>query len=339
MEKIKVIIVEDEVLVGADLKATMEEMGHKVCSVVRYGEQVLEEVETHKPDLLMMDIRLRGEMDGIQAAALLKEKYDIPILFLTAFADEVTLKRSLQADPFGYLKKPIRMDELRTNLELTLYKSKMERRLKESETRYRTVAQYNYDWETWLSPEGYYLYTSPSCERITGYPPDDFMDDENLILKLIHPDHRDEFQQHLDRCHREGTGVCDLEFRIIHKSGKEIWLEHYCQSVHSKDGKYLGRRSSNRDITARKKLETEREKLIEELEQALANVKRLSRLLPICAKCKKIRNDEGYWLQVEEYFHQHSDTEFSHGICPDCAKELYPELVKAREEKVAKNGD
>ncbi|MDI7260282.1 MAG: PAS domain S-box protein [Thermodesulfobacteriota bacterium] len=81
-----------------------------------------------------------------------------------------------------------------------------------------------------------------------------------------------------------------------------------------------------RDITERKRAEQEREKLIQELQEALTKVKKLSGLLPICASCKKIRDDKGYWNQIEGYIRDHSEAEFSHGICPDCARKLYPEL-------------
>lgn len=81
-----------------------------------------------------------------------------------------------------------------------------------------------------------------------------------------------------------------------------------------------------RDITERKAIEVEREKMVLELKAALADVKTLSGLLPICAVCKKIRDDKGYWNQIEAYIHKHSGTQFSHGICPDCARDIYPEL-------------
>ena len=80
------------------------------------------------------------------------------------------------------------------------------------------------------------------------------------------------------------------------------------------------------DISKQRKIEREREKLIAELKDALSRVKKLSGLLPICAGCKKIRDDTGYWNQIESYLHHHSEAEFSHGLCPDCAKELYPDL-------------
>jgi PAS domain-containing protein len=84
-----------------------------------------------------------------------------------------------------------------------------------------------------------------------------------------------------------------------------------------------------RDITARKQNEVERNQLIQDLHDALANVKSLSGLLPICASCKKIRDDKGYWSQVESYVEKHSDATFTHGICPDCIKKLYPDLAKS----------
>jgi hypothetical protein len=82
------------------------------------------------------------------------------------------------------------------------------------------------------------------------------------------------------------------------------------------------------DITERKRMEEEREKIMLELQDALAKVKTLSGLLPICASCKKIRNDKGYWNQIEGYVMEHSNATFSHGICPDCAQKLYPDYLK-----------
>jgi len=92
------------------------------------------------------------------------------------------------------------------------------------------------------------------------------------------------------------------------------------------DGAVIGAIESIRDISDRKRQEKEREKLIQELQEALSEVRKLSGMLPICASCKKIRDDKGYWQQVEAYITQHSEAEFSHGICPDCAKKLYPEF-------------
>lgn len=97
------------------------------------------------------------------------------------------------------------------------------------------------------------------------------------------------------------------------------------------DGNVRGALSTARDITERKRAEEEKEKLINELKDALANVKQLSGMLPICASCKKIRDDKGYWNRIETYISEHSEILFSHGLCPDCAKKAYEELDRIKE--------
>jgi uncharacterized paraquat-inducible protein A len=91
-----------------------------------------------------------------------------------------------------------------------------------------------------------------------------------------------------------------------------------------------------RDVTLRKQSETDRERLISELQEALGQVKTLKGLLPICSNCKKVRDDKGYWNQIESYVQQHTDASFTHGICPDCAKKLYPELYAERKKRKEK---
>jgi PAS domain S-box-containing protein len=94
-----------------------------------------------------------------------------------------------------------------------------------------------------------------------------------------------------------------------------------------------------RDVTPRKQIETERERLINELQAALGHVKTLKGMLPICANCKKVRDDKGYWNQIESYVQQHTDASFTHGLCPDCAKQLYPELYAERKKRKEKTWD
>lgn len=96
--------------------------------------------------------------------------------------------------------------------------------------------------------------------------------------------------------------------------------------LYGPNNEILGVIESFQDITTRKKMEKEKEQLITELQESLEQVNLLTGFLPICASCKKIRDDEGYWNQIESYISKHSDVEFSHGICPDCSKKLYPDL-------------
>ncbi|MEJ2735559.1 MAG: PAS domain-containing protein [Anaerolineae bacterium] len=120
---------------------------------------------------------------------------------------------------------------------------------------FRALADFTYDWEYWLSPDGDYLYISPSCERITGYRSDEFRENPELLEAIVHPDDRAIVTKHLREEPIEGSVVHPIEFRAITRSGEERWLEHVCQPVYSSTGNYLGRRGSNRDITERRRAE------------------------------------------------------------------------------------
>jgi len=118
------------------------------------------------------------------------------------------------------------------------------------------------------------------------------------------------------------------EFHNKKKNGELYWESASISPIRDLAGRVTHYVAVKEDITARKQNEAERDQLIRDLQDALANVKSLSGLLPICASCKKIRDDEGYWSQVEGYIQKHSDATFTHGMCPDCLKKLYPDLVE-----------
>jgi PAS domain S-box-containing protein len=124
-------------------------------------------------------------------------------------------------------------------------------RLRESEERFRTVADFTYHWEYWLGPDGCYVYVSPSCERITGYAAQEFFDDPKLLYRITLPEDRDLLIAHHREEPRQGAQR-NLDFRIIARNGEEKWIVHNCQAVYSADGRWLGTRGTNRDETQRK---------------------------------------------------------------------------------------
>jgi len=205
----------------------------------------------------------------------------------------------------------------------------LEETLKQSEDKYRTVADFTHDWEFWIAPDEHIRYMSPSCEKIAGRPVADFEQDAALLRGLLHPDDRAAYDTHRHRVTGQEKSE-ELEFRILRPDGSVRWIAHVCQPVYDDQGRFNGTRGSNRDITLRKIAEQERERLITELQEALAKVKTLSGMLPVCASCKKIRDDKGYWQQIEAYISDHSEAEFSHGICPDCAVKIYGEYYRKK---------
>ena len=198
----RILVIEDEAIVAADIQDRLEVLGYEVAGWGTTGAEALELARTTKPDLILMDIMLKGPMNGIQAAHQVRIELSLPVIFLTANSDEAVLEKAKVSEPFAYLLKPFEERQLRTNIEMALYKSRMER---------------------------------------------------------------------------------------------------------------------------------ERERLTRELQEALTTIKTLSGLLPICAWCKNVRDDSGYWMRVEQYVEAHSQATFSHSVCPDCASRYFgPEAASSR---------
>ncbi len=183
-----------------------------------------------------------------------------------------------------------------------------------------------------LSSEDSVEFLNNQIEEISGYPASDFYQDRKRSFKsIVYPDDYEclmkTIQKGIDK--KEPYRV---EYRILHVDGSVRWVSERGQGIFDEDGQVLWIDGMIFDITERKNLEKEREVMIRELTDALNKVKTLRGLLPICSNCKKIRDDKGYWNQIEEYIKEYSDAEFSHSICPECAQKLYPEFYKKKSE-------
>ena len=145
---------------------------------------------------------------------------------------------------------------------------KFQESLQKSEIKFRLLADYNYNWEFWLGPDNRFIYVSPSCERITGYKADDFVQRTGLVHDLIHPDYLKKVSQHIKNEHKNTGKETSIEFVIIDRNGNEKWISHNCNPVFDEKGVFLGRRGNNLDITAKKLDENELLKLSTAVEQS-----------------------------------------------------------------------
>ncbi len=132
MDKARILIVEDEILIARDLQYRLQEMGYDVLDIAGTGEEALGMVESLKPGLVLMDIRLRGDTDGIQVAEIVRRKFHTPVIYLTAYADDTTVERAKITEPFGYILKPFQDRELETSIEIAIYKHGAEHRIAEA---------------------------------------------------------------------------------------------------------------------------------------------------------------------------------------------------------------
>jgi two-component system, cell cycle sensor histidine kinase and response regulator CckA len=134
-----IMVVEDERIVAKNIEETLRLMGYDVLGSHATGADCLRQASTHRPDLVLMDVRIRGELDGIQTAKLLRSQFDVPVVFLTAYADDDTVKRAREAEPHGYILKPFRASDLRAGVEIAVFKHRLESQLKDRERWFSTT--------------------------------------------------------------------------------------------------------------------------------------------------------------------------------------------------------
>lgn len=169
MSPVKVLVVEDESIVAMDIKHRLENMDYFVTDIVSSGEEAVKNAGEEFPDLILMDIVLRGEIDGIEAAQIIKDRYNIPIVYLTAYSDDKTLKRAKITGPYGYLIKPFEDLELHSAIEVALYKHQMESKLKESEKWLSTTLESIGEAVITADENGIITFMNPEAQKITGW--------------------------------------------------------------------------------------------------------------------------------------------------------------------------
>lgn len=185
-----ILLVEDETIISFDICESIRKLGLGRCVAATSAEAAIQIASASMPDIVLMDINLKGEIDGIEAARTIRKKADIPIIYITANADTMTVSRARDTMPFGYINKPINPRDLFTSIDSALVKSRMDRRLRESEVKYRRLVEEINDALYSLDENGIITFISPVIEQIAGFSPEnvvgrhfaDFIHHDDLVL-------------------------------------------------------------------------------------------------------------------------------------------------------------
>ncbi len=226
--------------------------------------------------------------------SVLTNKYG-EVTSILSLVQDITLRKKAENDLKKLNEELENRVAQRTN---ELLKSNAE--IKLAEEKYRTIADYNYDWETWLGTDGKYIYVSPSCLRITGYPVEDFMNDPNLYSEITHPDDKKMVKNHRFEPRKDSDPEMTMDFRIITRNGEERWISHSCQPVYNAEGVWLGQRGRNSDITERKKAESY---LVNSQDKLRALTQRINELAENERKniAREIHDELGHMLTALKY--------------------------------------
>ncbi|HSL88105.1 MAG TPA: PAS domain S-box protein [Ignavibacteriaceae bacterium] len=170
------MIVEDEMIVSKSLENRLMNAGFNVIAAVNTGEEAIQKCESFTPDCILMDIKLSGELDGVQTAAIIKSKKNIPVIYLTAFADDEILEKAKLTDPFGYLLKPFDIRDLKKTIEIALYKHNLEIKLRQSEEKFRILFNHSPLGNVLFDQEGKIADVNPAFVKMIGYSKEQLID-------------------------------------------------------------------------------------------------------------------------------------------------------------------
>ncbi|MDO8874337.1 MAG: response regulator [Methanoregula sp.] len=229
MTDFRIFIVEDEAIVADDIAETLRSLGYRVAGTAISGETAIEKILETRPDLVLMDIHLAGKMDGIHTAGELHKTSDIPVIYLTAYADKDLLERAKLTEPYGYLIKPCDERELHTAIELSLYRNEMHKKLVESEARYRGFVQTFLGIAFRLRNDFSPVFFHGAVEQITGYSETELKAGTPLWNEIVHPDDLSAFTRQNENIRSIPAGSSEREYRIIKKDGQTRWVHELIQ--------------------------------------------------------------------------------------------------------------
>ncbi|HYH03315.1 MAG TPA: PAS domain S-box protein, partial [Bacillota bacterium] len=257
MAETKILIVEDSSIVALDIKRCLTSLGYQISEVCSTGAAALQSIQTVPPDLVLMDINLKGDMDGITAAQHIKELYNLPVIYLTAYSDKETLTRAKITEPFGYIIKPFEERELNTTIEMALYRYQMSRKLKESEKWLGTTLHSIGDAVIATDKDTRIKLMNPVAEKLTGWTQEEAVGKElDRVFKIINESTRNPVISPAQKVLENGMvmGLANHTL-LISKSGEEIPIDDSAAPIKDDQGQIIGVVLVFRDIVERKRSE------------------------------------------------------------------------------------
>lgn len=285
-KKARVLVVEDEKIIAKDIESTLKRIGHESVGSVARGEDALTAAEQEKPDMVLMDITLKGEMDGIEAAKIINDRFSIPIVYITAHQDEDTIEKTKGTNPYGYITKPLDDRDLGTAINSAMYRRDVELKLKDAEEKYFRLSEnapdmiFSQDLKTRV-----YNYVNISTLKLTGYTPKEFYEKPGLLESIVDPEWKEQYLFTLKLIEDANTPI-PFEYMIIHKNGKKIWINQRSVVLKNQNNEAVSIEAILTDITERKNYEQKLEETTQKL-RALSNYQ------------QKVREEERLYISRE----------------------------------------
>jgi PAS domain S-box-containing protein len=309
-----IMVVEDERIVAEDIAKSLALLGYRVLETYASGDEALLQIAIRKPDLVLMDIVLQGKINGIDAADTIRNRFDIPVVYLTAYADAKTLERAKKTIPYGYILKPFEDRELQSTIEMALYKHRMEKKLKENERWLSTILRSIGDGVIVTDKEGRVTFMNPVAESLTGWDESAKGRPLEEVFRILSEKDRSIVENPVCRVLREGivVGLANHTL-LVSKDGKEMNIDDSGSPVRDDRGEMTGVVLVFHDITERRRTEQELQQIRHEESVLLNSVPAFISLI----------NREGRFQRVNEAFARAFGTTVD-AACGRTIGEFYP---------------
>ena len=287
MSEARIMIVEDERIVAEDIKESLENMGYAVTPLARSGEMAIKMVEKYRPDLVLMDIVLKGKMDGIETAKQFRSRFDIPVVYLSAYSGDKIFERAKLTEPFGYVIKPFREKELQVNIEMGLYKHKMEKELKDSKEWFYATLNSIGDAVIAVNPSNNVVFMNPAAQLLTGW---DIINGKgkklNEVFKIVNGGNNDLIETYKMNSTNEFFFNGEVQKVLIDKYGLKLPVEDKYTPINDNYGSNIGYVLIFRDTIDQKRIENELKMALKEWQNIFNGI----------SDCVLILDMEGYIL-------------------------------------------
>lgn len=289
----KILVVEDERIISENIQQILTQLGYEIVAAVDNGAEAVEKARALKPDLALMDIVLKGAMDGIETAGIIRNEIGIPVIYLTAYANESILQRARVTAPFGYLLKPFRKQELRMAIETSLYKDSLEKELRKSEAKYRELAQLLPQAVFELDTDGFITFANKSAmDRF-------HLDDKDLeqgmhATSLVTSENVERLKEDIERV-KKGENVQESQYTVKTRSQRKFEALLYGSPIYGHNGKVTGLRGVVVDISELKRHERALRDMNEKLEERV-----LERTLELQQSNERLTNEIEQRSNAEE---------------------------------------
>jgi CheY-like chemotaxis protein len=325
MPQANILIVEDEPIVAKDIQVSLQRLGYRVPATATSGEEAIRKTRESQPDLILMDIVLKGKMDGVETVKQIRKQYDVPVIYLTAYADDHTLERAKVTSPAGYMLKPYQPTELRTTIELALHRAQQDRHMNKGE-QWMTTVQCLGDGVMTTDRDARVTYLNPAAETLTGWTHAEAAGISVTTMIGLESGATGDLAGNPALKAMTDMRIIGLEDMVLlTKSGARRLIGGSAAPVVNDLGAMIGSVLVFHAATLLTHCPHNQQVSDATLLEMESNLGQPQGIINLCAWCKRVPDASGEWYDLSTFIAERSSMQFNGGLCPECMARCFPQ--------------